>query len=132
MMTNLETIQHLYACFASKDYEGFVAICSPDITWVQNPGFPGGGTHHGGEAIVEKVFKGFSSEWDGWRFVIEEYLNAGATIVVVGYYEGTHRVSRKSFKAAAAHVYDVEQGLVSRFRQFTDTHVIQEARRADA
>jgi uncharacterized protein len=62
-----------------------------------------------------------------WSFAIEEYLDAGSTIVVIGNYTGRHRLSGKLFRSPAAHVYDLLNGKVSRFRQFTDTKVIWDA-----
>ncbi len=49
------------------------------------------------------------------------------TIIVIGSYAGRHYVTGKVFRSPAAHVYDVGDGKVSRFRQFTDTKVIWDA-----
>ena len=58
---------------------------------------------------------------------MEQYLDAGDSVVVVGKYRGRHRGSGKSFSAAAAHIYDLADGKIARFRQFTDTKVICDA-----
>lgn len=121
---NLAVVEHLYAALQARDYDAFRRICAEDITWIQNEGFPGGGTWRGAEAIVENVFKSFKREWDGWKFEIEQYLDAGETIIVLGRYAGTYRESGKPMSAAAAHVYDVAKGKISRFRQYTDTFSI--------
>jgi len=76
-MINLDTIKELYRTFQEKDYPAFLAICDPDLEWIQNVGFPGGKTYRGASNVVEGVFKSFNQEWQGWRFVIEEYLDAG-------------------------------------------------------
>lgn len=126
-MTNLEVIQELYRAFREKDYDAFLRICTPDLEWIQLETFPRGATHRGTEAVVEGVFKAFNNDWESWSFDIEEYLDAGETIVVIGSYAGRHRVSGKSFRSPAAHVYDICDGKVSRFRQFTDTKIIWNA-----
>jgi uncharacterized protein len=102
-------------------------ICNPDLIWIQNEGFPSGRTYQGAEAVVENVFKAFNNDWESWSFDIEQYLDAGDTIIVIGSYAGMHRISGKSFHSPAAHVYDIYDGKVSRFRQFTDTKVIWNA-----
>jgi hypothetical protein len=126
-MSNLEVVQELYRAFREKDYDAFRKICTPDIEWIQNEGFPRGSTRRGADAVIDHVFKAFNNDWDSWRFQIEEYLDAGSSVVVLGFYEGIHRVSRKSFRSPSAHIYDLVDGKVARFRQFTDTKVIWDA-----
>ncbi len=126
-MTNIEIIQELYRAFHEKDYDAFLHICAPDLEWIQNEGFPGGATRRGAKAVVEGVFKGFKNDWESWAFEIEQYLDAGETIIVIGNYTGRHRTSGKSFRAQAANVYDICDGKVCRFRQFTDTKLIWDA-----
>lgn len=126
-MTNLELVKELYRAFREKDYDAFLENCTPDIEWIQNEGFPQGKTHIGAQAVVEGVFKAFNKDWESWSFEIEQYLDAGETIIVIGSYVGCHRVSRKSFHSPAAHVYDIRNHKVWRFRQFTDTKIIWDA-----
>ncbi len=85
-MTNLQIIKELYFSFSTKYYESFLNICRPELEWIQNPRFPNGKRHKGAEAVVENVFKSFDTEWSDWKFVIEEYLDAGDSIVVIGHY----------------------------------------------
>ena len=126
-MNKIDLIQELYRAFSEKDYDAFRKICSPNLEWIQNEGFPNGSTRCGAEAVIDGVFKAFNNDWDSWQFQIEEYLDAGCSVVVLGFYEGIHRVSRKSFRSPAAHVYDLMDDKVTRFRQFTDTKVIWDA-----
>ncbi len=121
---NLSIIRRLYEVFGQKDWDAFRGLCADDIVWVQNEGFPGGGTHHGADAIIENVFKGFKNEWHGWSYDIDEYLDAGHAVVVLGSYRGTHVTTGKSMTAAAAHVYDLRDGRITRFRQYTDTAML--------
>ncbi len=126
-MTNVEIIQALYRAYRSQDYATFRSLCLPDIAWVQSEGFPGGSTWVGADAIIKGVFEGNASRWEGFGFDIDEYLDAGSAVVVTGTYRGTHRVSGRSFRAATAHLFDLEEGKVKRFRQYTDTRIICDA-----
>ncbi len=124
---NIAVIKQLYDLFARKDYESFREICAPDILWIQNDGFPGGGTHQGAEAVVRDVFQNFKNEWDGWKYEIDQYLDAGDTVIVLGRYVGTHLVTGKAMSSSAAHVYDLDGGRITRFRQYADTYSIVRA-----
>jgi ketosteroid isomerase-like protein len=126
-MTNLEIIKELYRAFHEQDYDAFLQICTPELEWIQNEGFPRGATYRGAGAVVEGVFKAFNHNWQSWAFDIEQFLDAGETIVVIGSYTGCYRSTSKSFRSPAAHVYDLCNGKVLRFRQFADTKVIWDA-----
>jgi len=126
-MTNLEIIRELYRAFREKDYNAFLRICTRDLEWIQNKGFPRGATHRGAETVIEGVFKAFNHDWESWSFDIEQYLDAGETVIIIGSYAGRYRSTGKSFRSSAAHVYDLRDGKVSRFRQFTDTKAIWDA-----
>lgn len=125
-MTNIEIVQEMYRSYRSGDYAAFEAICSPQIQWVQMPGFPGGAVWHGPKAVIEGVFKGNDGRWEGFGFDISEYLDSGSAVTVVGAYRGTHRTTGKAFTAPTVHLCDIVDGKVARFRQFTDTKVISD------
>lgn len=126
-MNNLKTIQALYRAFETKDYDAFRSVCSDDLVWIQNPGFPGGAIYQGTSDVIEKVFKGNDDRWKSFTYQIEELLDAGDSVVVIGKYLGRHRTSGKLLDAAATHVYDLRNGKVFRFRMFADTKTIWDA-----
>lgn len=126
---NVALIERLYAAYRSGDYEAFAELCTPDIEWIQNEGFPYGGHHRGSAAIIEGVFETLPRHWEGFGFDVEEMRDTGNGVLVIGVYRGIHRESRKPFRAATVHVFDIEGGHVRRFRQYTDTALVQEATR---
>ena len=34
--------------------------------------------------MVEGVFKAFNHDWESWSFDIEQYIDAGETVIVIG------------------------------------------------
>ena len=126
-MNNIETIQELYRAFRDRDYEAFSRISAEDIEWVQNEGFPGGATHKGASEVIKGVFQANNNNWEDFSYQIEEFLDAGNTIIVTGCYTGRNRISGKLMSAAAAHIYDLRDGKVYRFRMFADTKIIWDA-----
>ena len=121
MSKSVQVVQEMYDAFGRKDEARLRQLLHPDIEWIQCAGFPGGGHRHGVDEVLEKVFKGLRAEWNDWRVEIEDYLDAGKTVVVLGRYAGTHAITNRSMTAVFAHVYDVEGGQITRFRQYTDT-----------
>ena len=128
-MTNIEIIENLYSAFRGKDYDAFRALCSEDIEWIQNNGFPKGGHHHGADAVIKNVFQQFDEDWTYFKYRIDEMFESryGSRVIVVGAYLGEHQQTRKTVEAAAVHLYDIEHQKVKRFRQFTDTAIIASA-----
>ena len=126
-MNNIEVIQELYRAFREKDYDAFLRISTDDLEWIQNEGFPGGATRKSASEVVEKVFKANNNNWQGFAYQIEQFLDAGNSVIVIGKYAGRYRISGKSMHASAAHVYDLCDGKVCRFRMFADTKIIWDA-----
>ncbi|MGK7950408.1 MAG: nuclear transport factor 2 family protein [Xenococcaceae cyanobacterium] len=126
-MNNIEIIQELYRAFRDRDYEAFMGISAEDIEWIQNEGFPDGTTHKGTSEIIKGVFQANNNNWEDFAYQIEEFLDAGNTVIVTGRYTGRNRISGKLMSAAAAHIYDLRDGKVYRFRMFADTKIIWDA-----
>ena len=126
-MSNVAVIRDLYAAFAARDVERIRRLFHPDIEWIQNEGFPGGGRHVGAHAVLNDVFAKFRAEWSSWAAPVHEWLDAGDTVVALGEYHGTHKGTGRSVVAAFAHVYDVRDGRITRFRQYTDTAMVRDA-----
>jgi len=119
-----ELIDNLYAAIKAKDFDLIREVCDPDIDWIQNKGFPGAHRCHGIEDVITKVIQGFGREWETFTFQPEEMIGAGDCVVVLGRYRGRHRATGHKLDAAAAHVYDIKDRRIARFRQYTDTHDI--------
>jgi ketosteroid isomerase-like protein len=124
---NLDVVKRLYAAFADRDRATILELLDPAIEWVQNEGFPGGGRHVGAEAVLDGVFARFRQDWESWEAVVDEWIDAGDTVVAAGKYRGTYKASGRSTTAAFAHVYRVRRGRIVRFEQYTDTAKVAEA-----
>jgi uncharacterized protein len=126
-MSNVPIVRELYDALTAHDEARIRAVLSSDIEWIQCAGFPGGGHRHGVEAVIEKVFSALATTWEGWRVNVHEFHDAGDTVLVMGTYGGTHSVTGRSMESLFAHVFDVGQGRITRFRQVADTAPIAAA-----
>jgi uncharacterized protein len=126
-MTNIETIEKMYALFATKDNNAIRQIFDDNIHWKQMTGFPGGGKHIGADAIFEKVFADFRENWTNWKATITRYIDSGDGVFVIGFYEGTFNKTGKYMKADFACEYKVKAGKITEFNQYADTFLIAKA-----
>ena len=118
---NVRVVEEMYDAFGSRDESRLRKLLHPEVEWIQCAGFPGGGHRHGVQEVLDKVFGSLRSEWRDWRVDVEEYLDAGGSVVVLGRYSGTHTGTGRAMTAVFAHVYQVDDGRITRFRQYTDT-----------
>ena len=124
-MTNLEIIRKLYAAYAARDRAAILRLFHPDIVWIQNEGFPNGGTHTGAVTVLDHVFARLGRDWSTWQAHVTEWLDAGSSVVALGEYRATHATTGRSMRAAFANVYRLVAGRVTRFEQFTDTYQVR-------
>lgn len=126
---NVTLVQDMYAAFGAKDETRLRAILHEEVEWIQCPGFPGGGHRRSASEVLEKVLGGLNMTWNDFQVRLDEYLDAGRSVVVIGHYAGTHAETKKPMESLFAHVYEVEDGRIVRFRQIADTAPIVEAMR---
>ena len=97
------------------------------VSWIEQEGFPYGGTYVGPDAVLKNVFMKLGTEWEGYSAVPHEFVAEGDTVVSVGEYAGTYKATGKSFSVPFVHVFNIRNGKILRFRQFTDTAIVQKA-----
>jgi ketosteroid isomerase-like protein len=129
MASNLKTIRSAYDAFARGDVPAVLAALAPDVTWIEAEGFPYGGTYSGPEAVLENVFMKLGTEWADFSAVPHEFVVQDETVVALGEYSGTFKITGKRFSAPFAHVWNLRNEKVVKFRQYTDTAVVQAALR---
>lgn len=127
MRTAYDVVKAHYEANDRKDLAGMVADIAPDCRWTEMSGFPCAGTYIGPQAVVDNVFKVLGAQFDDYTFSLERLLDAGAEAVGIGTYTGTHKRTGRQFGARVVHVWQVRDGKVVAFEQFTDTFRVVEA-----
>ena len=127
MRTAYQIVADHYAASARGDIAAMMAEVASDVQWTEMAGFPCAGTHVGPAQVAEHVFMVLGREWEGYGFELETLLDAGPNVVGIGRYRGRHRGTGKRLDARVAHVWEVRDGLVRRFEQFTDTLLVAQA-----
>ena len=121
--TNIELIRGIYDAFAAGDVAGVLGRMSHDIVWNEAENFPyaDGNPYIGPQAVAKGVFARCIGEWDGFAVVVEEILDAGKTVVVLGRYRGTCKATGRSQNTQLVHVWRIIDGKANRFQQYADT-----------
>ena len=119
--SNLEVVKEFYEAVGEQKRDLILHLLDPEVEWIQNEGFPGGGRHTGAETVLNEVFAALAAEWKDWQAEVGRWLDAGESIVALGAYRGTHRRTGRSMTAAFAHVYWLRDSVIVRFEQYADT-----------
>lgn len=123
MLTNRELIQDVYDAFARGDAGRVLASFDPAIVWLEAENFPYAdrNPYIGAPQVAEGVFGRLMSDWAGFTVEPRSLFHDGDTVIAIGRYRGTFRVTGRPVDAQFVHVWTIRDGRVARFQQFTDT-----------
>ena len=129
-MDNVTLVKNVYEAFGRGDIPNVLAGMSPDIRWYEaegNPYMPSGEAWVGYDALMKNLFMRIGAEWDGFTVHTKSFYGAGHSVIVEARYSGTYKPTGKSIDAQACHVWDLNDGKVTRFQQYVDTAQLQAA-----
>lgn len=126
-MNNAAIVRELYAAFARGDVPTVLGALDPHVEWRVPPGSPYAGVYRSPQAVAEQVFARLMQEWEGWQMSVDQVLDAGEHVVVLGTESGTYRKTGRRAQAMAAHVLRLRNGKVVGFTDYVDTHEVAQA-----
>jgi ketosteroid isomerase-like protein len=129
-MAGADLLRGLYEAFGRGDMGTVLGTMDPSISWREAEGNPyrmDGVAWVGPNEIVENLFVKLGTEWDGFTVTPAKFLESGDQVIVEGRYTGTYKATGKSIDAQFCHVWDVKNGKVMAFQQYTDTAQFQGA-----
>jgi ketosteroid isomerase-like protein len=119
---NVAIARTSYEAFGRGDLDGALEMMDEDIEWHQAQGLPHGGFYKGLANVRAAIFDPLDEEWwDEFSATPDEFLDAGPEIVVLGRYRGVAKGTGKELDVPFVHVWTVQGGRATRFRQFLDT-----------
>ncbi|MDH3588116.1 MAG: nuclear transport factor 2 family protein [Gammaproteobacteria bacterium] len=126
---NINVVRDMYDAFGRGDIAAVVASMDPDIEWNEAENFPYAdrNPYIGPQAVVDGVFNRLAGEWEYWSLDHEEFFDAGDYVIVTGRYHAEHKGTGGEIRAQFAHVWQLHDGKVIRFQQYTDTAQIASA-----
>ena len=123
LMSSIEVVKSFYKTLAS---DGLAALDLLEASTQWTEMFPGyAGTSIGPEAIRRNLFEPLGRNWDSFVVTPDSFVVDGSIVVAFGTYTGTNKATGKSLNAPFAHRWEVIDGRVTKFRQYTDTALIK-------
>lgn len=116
-------VEALYSAFADGDEERMRALLADDLRWRQAAqAVPAAGAdREGADALIEQVVRPLTAEWDDFVEEIDELFATETRVTATGTYRGVFRLTGRRLTAEFCHLWTVEDGRITTFRQYTDT-----------
>ena len=122
-MGNVQVIEGLYEAFAKGDIETILGTLDPKVEWFEAEGvvYDPGRAFVGPEEVLNGVFGRIVQDYDGFTVTPHNFIDGGDSVVVEARYRGHWKATGKDLDAQVAHVFDLRDGKIVRFQQYTDT-----------
>ncbi len=125
---NIDIVRQLYGAFERGDVDVVLSLLHDDITW-DFPGpreIPYTGTYQGRERVRE-FFEEIGASVSAEAFTVERCVADGDVVVAVGHERMRLKATGRTFEMQWADVFDLREGKIVRFREYTDTGAILKA-----
>lgn len=124
---NIETVKKFYEILMSGQPDKLPTILDSEIRLEMMKGWPYGGNYSGIESDIQDFFSRVWTLLDPFTLEIFEYLDAGSEVVSLGMYHTPHKETGQDMPSAFAHIWSVNNGKLTRLRQYADTVQISRA-----
>lgn len=115
---DVSTVRSAYAAFGRGDIPGVMSVLGEHVDWRAPEALPHGGAFQGKDG-VGRFFQGIGDKWEDLRVDAQEFHDAGGEVVVLGKATG-HLRGAGAADYLFAHVFTVDDGKVTRFREYVD------------
>lgn len=116
-------IKGIYEALARGDVLALLSALDPAVQWreAENFLYADRNPYIGPQAVAEGVLQRLVANAENLKIVPANFIDGGDTVVVEGRYKGKVKATGREFDAQFAHVWELREGKVVRFQQYTDT-----------
>jgi uncharacterized protein len=122
---NIEVVRRCYEDYLSGDIEAALAAFDPEVSFELEL-MPEGEAFRGREG-VDEAMRTWREMFDDWRFEIEEMIDAGDRVLVLGTEFGRGKGSGVEIEQPRFNVWWLRNGRVVRYRSYLDRDQALEA-----
>jgi len=128
-MSNMDVVNKIYAAFGAGDIPAVLELFDSSTEWFAAENSPPAdrSPYRGLNQMVEGVFTRIGLEFPGLAIQVDELLDAGDKIVMLGRYLGVRKATGKGFHAQVAHIWTMARGKVTKLQQYLDTYQVAQA-----
>ncbi|GHA89112.1 hypothetical protein GCM10009069_10220 [Algimonas arctica] len=118
------TVQAVYDGFAVGDMDMVTRDMSDAIVWNEAQGNPYAdlNPYVGPNAVLSGLFSRIGGEWDYFTADPIEFIMDVPRVAVIGHYKALYTATGETLDAPFVHVWTVQNGEITTFQQYTDTH----------
>jgi ketosteroid isomerase-like protein len=129
---NVQIVKDFFAAMGSGDEQGLLSLVAEDIEWII-PGedWPLAGTHRGHAGLTDVLQKA-SEEVETSFPEPPEFVAQGDRVMVVGVATGKIKATNRAFKDDWVFAITVQNGKVTKIREYIDTQALARASAMDA
>jgi len=132
---NVALARRLYDAFAAGDVPTVLGALDDKIEWREAEGNPmanaDGSAFVGPDEVVQHVFMPLATDWDGFTVTPERITATENGVLSEGRYTGVYKATGTPLDVHFAHVWDIADGKLKGFQQYTDTASFQRAMKTD-
>jgi ketosteroid isomerase-like protein len=123
MGQSCDIVKGIYDALGKGDAPAVLGTFSPQINWreAENFLYADRNPYAGPQAVAEGVFQRIAADVENFAVLPERFVDGGETVVVEGRYRGKIKATGTPVDAQFAHVWQLRDGKVVRFQQYTDT-----------
>jgi ketosteroid isomerase-like protein len=126
--SNIAIVRQLYYSFLAHDIDGIVPLLADNVDWL----FFGPATipfagHYIGPLRVAEFFHRAIEKSEFVLFEPRDFVAGINTVLVQGHERGIARSTGKHWETEWAHVYTIEDGRITKLREYYDTAVVATA-----
>lgn len=123
MADNPTIIRGIYEALGQGDIAAVLGALDERAEWYEAEHFTywTGAPFIGPQAVLANVIARIPQDLDGFGIDVRRIVAAGDAVLVEARYRGTAKATGKPIDAQVAHVWDLRDGKVVRFQQYTDT-----------
>ena len=123
MNDNVAIVRGAYEAFARGDVAAVLAVLDENIEWheAEHITYWPGGPFVGPQAVLDGLLARIPQDFDGFAIDVGRVVGCGDTVLVEARYHATARATGKPLDAQVAHVWDLRDGKVVHWQQYSDT-----------
>ena len=129
---NVQIVKDFFAALGRRDKQGLLALSAEDIEWII-PGedWPLAGTHRGHAGLADVLQKANETVETSYPEP-PEFVAQGDRVMVVGVATGKIKATNRAFKDDWVFAITVQNGKVTKIREYIDTQALARASEMDA